>query len=190
MTPELDALDAYVSSLDKVHPSPFCNGDGSLTDDALRGLKVFRSAGCEKCHGGPDMTDSAGGQLHNVGTLREGSGKRLNGPLEGIDTPTLRGIWETPPYLHDGSAETLLAVLENPRHVGALAGDDKTYLAAYLQQIDDHDDSKVDPDALLDDGGCGCRTMGGQSLGSSVGLISLLAMVQALRRQTRRREAS
>jgi hypothetical protein len=48
--------------------------------------------------------------LHDVGTLRTSSGGRLGGPLTGIDTPTLRGAWDTAPYFHDGSATTLDAV--------------------------------------------------------------------------------
>jgi len=48
--------------------------------------------------------------LHDVGTLRDSSGQRLNGPLLGIDTPTLLGLWDTAPYFHDGSAPTLADV--------------------------------------------------------------------------------
>ena len=36
-----------------------------------------------------------------------GSGKRLGATLTGIDPPTLRDVWATAPYLHDGSAVTL-----------------------------------------------------------------------------------
>jgi cytochrome c peroxidase len=36
---------------------------------------------------------------------------RLGGALTGLDTPTLRGLWRTAPYLHDGSAATLREVL-------------------------------------------------------------------------------
>jgi YVTN family beta-propeller protein len=190
VSPELDALAVYVSSLTQVHPSPHRKSDGSLTDDGLRGLRVFRNAGCGNCHSGPDLTDSASGKLHDVGTLKKGSGKRLNGPLEGLDTPTLRGVWETPPYLHDGSAETLKDVLFEEKHVGALSEEDRVHLTAYLLQVDEHDDSNVDPDALLDEGGCGCRTSGGQSIGSSFGLISLFAIAQIARRHRRRRGAS
>lgn len=55
------------------------------------------------------MTDSTLGAatLHDVGTLRTSSGQRLGGPLLGIDTPTLLGVWATAPYFHDGSAPTL-----------------------------------------------------------------------------------
>lgn len=192
LSPELDALAAYVTTLDKVHSSPFRNDDGSLTKDGLRGLKVFRTAGCPKCHSGPDLTDSASGELHDVGTIRASSGKRLNETLTGIDTPTLRGIWETPPYLHDGSAETLLDVLTTSdpdgKHAGGLNDEQRAHLVAYLQQIDDHDDSNVDPDALLDDGGgCGCRTASGQGAGSAVSLISIAAIARLLRRQRARR---
>ena len=45
--------------------------------------------------------------LHDVGTLRTTSGSRLGETLVGVDTPTLRGLWATAPYLHDGTAETL-----------------------------------------------------------------------------------
>lgn len=191
LSPELDALAAYVTSLDQYHPSPFRKPDGALTDDGLRGLRVFRRANCAKCHSGADMTDSATGKLHDVGTLSAGSGKRLDQPLEGLDTPTLRSVWETAPYLHDGSIETLADVLANEKHVGALTAEDRTHLVAYLQQIDGHDDSNVDPDALLDEGsGCGCRTATGQSMGSGVSLISLFAIAQLARRHGRRRGAS
>jgi MYXO-CTERM domain-containing protein len=186
LSAELDALSAYVTTLDKVHPSPFRNGNGSLTKDGLRGLKVFRSANCAKCHSGPDMTDSASGALHDVGTIRASSGKRMNETLTGIDTPTLRSIWETAPYLHDGSAETLMDVLTTSdpdgKHAGNLSDEQRAHLASYLQQIDDHDDSNLDPDALLDEGGCGCRTVKGQGAGSALSLLVVAALARRRRR--------
>ena len=63
------------------------------------------------CHSGPDLTDSAGGALHDVGTLAPTSGKRLGETLVGIDTPSLKGVWQSAPYYHDGRAATLLEVL-------------------------------------------------------------------------------
>jgi hypothetical protein len=62
--------------------------------------------------------------------------------LLGIDTPTLLGVWETAPYLHDGSAPTLRDVLTtaNPRDehgfVSSLASEEVDQLVAYLQQLD------------------------------------------------------
>jgi hypothetical protein len=83
--------------------------------------------------------------LHDVGTLKASSGKRLNAPLTGIDTPTLKGVWGTAPYLHDGSAPTLADVFTtaNPfeRH-GAISGLSQVeidQLVTYLQQIDDEE---------------------------------------------------
>jgi len=68
---------------------------------------------------------------------------RLAGALKGLDAPTLKGIWQTAPYLHDGSAPTLMAVLTeaNPedRHgkTSHLTASEKERLAAYLMQLDD-----------------------------------------------------
>lgn len=108
---ELDALAAYVSSLDEttLPRSPHRNPDGSHTAAALAGALVFSAEGCPACHTSGAFTDSlvGPGNLHDVGTGRTTSGGRLGGVLPGIDTPTLLGLWETGPYLHDGSAETL-----------------------------------------------------------------------------------
>ena len=54
--------------------------------------------------------------------------------MPGIDVPTLRDVWRTAPYLHDGSAPTLAAAVQ--AHQGnTVTGADLTYLVAYLQQI-------------------------------------------------------
>jgi cytochrome c peroxidase len=45
--------------------------------------------------------------LHDIGTLTPSSGRRPGDTLTGIDTPTLRGVWASAPYLHNGSAATL-----------------------------------------------------------------------------------
>ena len=81
-------------------------------------------------------------QRHDVGTLKPSSGGRLGGPLDGIDTPTLRGLWATAPYLHDGSAATLRDVLTtaNPagRHgnLSPLTPAQIDQLVEYLNQIE------------------------------------------------------
>ena len=111
LSADLDALAAYVTSLDAstIPRSPWRRPDGLLTAEAVAGEGVFAALGCAACHSGASRTDSAagGGTLHDVGTLRTTSGRRLGGTLTGIDTPTLLGIWDTAPYLHDGSAATL-----------------------------------------------------------------------------------
>ncbi len=108
---DLDALAAYVASLagDSVPRSPHRATDGSLTAQGLAGRDVFEALSCSGCHQGLRFTDSTLGvaTLHDVGTLRTTSGQRLGGPLTGIDTPTLTGLWNTAPYFHDGSAANL-----------------------------------------------------------------------------------
>jgi YVTN family beta-propeller protein len=142
LSADLDALAAYVTSLDHVNPSPYRNPDGSLTADGVAGKAVFERLGCDFCHGGADFTDSARGTLHDVGTITALSGMHAGGPLVGIDTPTLLGVWETPPYLHDGSAATLHDVLTTRNqgdlhgYVSALPPQQVEQLIAYLLQID------------------------------------------------------
>lgn len=140
---ELDALAAYVSSLTDYGRSPFRNVDGSLTQNGRLGRALFSNLGCAECHAGPDFTDSSVAGLHDVGTIKPGSGRRIGQPLTGIDTPSLAGLWETAPYLHDGSAATIMDVFgsQNPdnRHgvTSNLSAAERQQLGAFLLQIDD-----------------------------------------------------
>ncbi len=143
LSTDLDALAAYVGSLTSAGRSPFRAADGSLTPDALLGREIFRQENCASCHAGAAFTDSVSLSRHDVGTLTANSGERLGGTLDGLDTPTLRGLWKTAPYLHDGSASTLRAVLMDRdisgRHVNLFhrSSADIDKLVAYLMQIDD-----------------------------------------------------
>ena len=129
---ELDDLAAYVTSLAAYPDSPHRQADGSLTDAGIRGRAVFAAKRCSSCHEGADFTDDA---RHDVGTLDASSGSgRI---LEGVNTPTLMGLWETGPYLHNGSASTLSEVLGNALHMGGgLTEQERADLKAYLLQID------------------------------------------------------
>jgi DNA-binding beta-propeller fold protein YncE len=103
---ELDALAAYVASLEEAPVSPFSAEAG---DEA-----AFEAAGCGDCHPAPLYTDSDLDSFvrHDIGTLTEASGQRLGGgPLDGVDTPTLLGAWASAPYLHDGTATDLRAAV-------------------------------------------------------------------------------
>jgi len=124
---DLDALAAYVTSLDVFPDSPDSTG-AALTSAQARGQALFESAalGCTGCHAGARLTDSAFTSpgvplLHDVGTLGPGSGMRRGAALTGIDTPTLRELFDSAPYLHDGSAATLREVLTT-RNAGDLHG--------------------------------------------------------------------
>jgi len=100
--PEEDAvaIDEYLKSL-KPLPSPYLV-KGKLSKSAKRGKKIFKKAGCAKCHAGPMYTDL---QKYDVGT-----GKGLDKNRQ-FDTPTLIEIWRTAPYLYDGRAATMKEVL-------------------------------------------------------------------------------
>ena len=148
---DLDALAAFVAALTATPPSPFREADGSLTLEAAAGKGLFEKLGCPSCHAGPELTDDL---LHDVGTLKETSGRRLGQSLEGIDTPTLKGIWETAPYLHDGSAPTLHDVLTSQNrddlHGATSALDERelAQLVAYLTQIDESEARRASVSAL------------------------------------------
>ncbi|MDX2177347.1 MAG: Ig-like domain-containing protein [Candidatus Sumerlaeia bacterium] len=125
---DLDALAAYVASLGtaSIPRSTARNTNGTLSAAALRGADVFAANNCASCHTpGADYTDRA---THNVGTLRASSGQRLGGPLTAIDTPTLLGLHDAAPYLHNGTAATLAEVFSTTggrlaqANEGALAG--------------------------------------------------------------------
>jgi mono/diheme cytochrome c family protein len=132
---DLDALAAYVASLSTFANSPHRNADGSLTAAAMAGREVFRASNCASCHGGGSFTISAAANLMNIGTIKPVSGNRLAGPLTGLDVPTLRDVWTTAPYLHDGSAPTLAAAIT--AHSGvSLSATDLGNLVAYVEQID------------------------------------------------------
>lgn len=149
LSKDLDALAAYVNSLASEAPSPFREPGGALPPAAEAGRALFESPalGCVTCHAGPRLTDSVFVDpgvplLHDVGTLGPGSGKRLGQPLTGLDTPSLHGLWRTAPYLHDGSAADLTAVLTvknaNDLHgvTSSLSIAERADLVAYLLCLD------------------------------------------------------
>lgn len=140
---DLDALAAYVASLTTTGRSPHRLPDGNLTPDAVAGKTIFQQQHCASCHSGSAFTDSDSLARHDVGTLLASSGQRLGATLDGLDTPTLRGLWKTAPYLHDGSAATLRDVLVSRNiagkhgHLFSLTETEIGQLVAYLLQIDD-----------------------------------------------------
>lgn len=90
-------------------PAPKLGIDGKLnqkkaTESELRGEKVFANA-CASCHAAPYYTDNL---AHDLQVERF-----YNGRAEGlIKTFSLRGIKDTPPYLHDGRLLTLEDTVE------------------------------------------------------------------------------
>ncbi|NWG16816.1 MAG: hypothetical protein HXY41_09285 [Chloroflexi bacterium] len=120
---DLDALAAYVASLE-AWPSPYRQPDGSLSESAQRGMMLFLSGSPNcGCHTPPLYTDL---QQHNL----SGAAFSLE-TFESFDTPTLRGLWASAPYMHDGVAQTLEEVLTRTDPVHSVAG------GLTRQQLDD-----------------------------------------------------
>ena len=120
-----------------------------MTEEGLAGAVLFEDeeVGCADCHPSPSYTDSewlADGVplLHDVGTLTPGSGDRLGSPLDGVNTPSLLGLWSSPPYLHTGSMFTLTELLGDGGHSGTALGgrplteEERTQLEAFLLQLE------------------------------------------------------
>jgi YVTN family beta-propeller protein len=149
LSSDLDALAAYLTSLNETDPSPFKTSSGGLTAQAQSGKLIFQRQKCAVCHNGNDFTDSPARLVHDVGTIKPSSGQRLGAPLLGFDTPTLKGLWETVRFLHDGLSATLVDVLSNPVHTGGpLTASEINDVAAYLLQIDDGETQSPQPLAL------------------------------------------
>lgn len=96
-------VDAYVKSL-KAVPSPYLV-NGQLSEKAKQGQKVFDKLKCGDCHNGEYYTDM---QMHRIGEDIEFE--------KGWDTPTLREVWRTAPYLFDGRAATMKEVFQVHKH--------------------------------------------------------------------------
>jgi YVTN family beta-propeller protein len=136
LSADLDALAAFVESL-RPKRNPFLH-DAAAVD---RGRAIFARSdvGCARCHVPPRYTDSnlTAPIRHNVGT-GDGPDERL-GPE--FDTPSLRALWDSAPYLHDGSAPTLQDVLtgRNPgdRHgrTSHLSEAERRDLIAFLMSL-------------------------------------------------------
>ena len=114
-------------------PAPKLNVFGRLrpdkaTEPELRGEEIFRGKGrCLECHGGPAFVDD---YMHDLQVERFYVG-RPEGPIK---TFALRGIKDSPPYLHDGRLPTLHDTVEffNLVLELGLSKQEKEDLTAYL----------------------------------------------------------
>ena len=138
VTPKLPALLAYQLSLRTPEPPR-----GSFDRAAAgRGERLFRGeAGCASCHEGPHFTDVLRGPrvpfLHDpaeVGTDPTSAERSATGKYR---TTPLRALWQHPPYFHDGSAPTLLAVVNHYNRLFDLHldPDQKADLVEYLKSL-------------------------------------------------------
>ena len=148
---ELGSLERYLTGDALVRPpNPNRRPDG-LSEQQARGRDLFFDAevGCATCHVAGDQSD---GKLHDVGTTNPQErnafqllmevGADLSGfPITDdfalrFNTPTLRDLFATAPYLHDGTAKSLYDVLDKTGKTmgktSQLSGQQKDDLIQYL----------------------------------------------------------
>jgi cytochrome c peroxidase len=114
------ALMAQMQNMIDFPPAPKLDPFGRLdnskaSEQEIAGEKVFFGKGrCAECHAPPSFMDQ---QMHDLKTERFYTpGEVINGQKVGvvgaIKTFTLRGIKDSPPYLHDGRLMTLEDTVE------------------------------------------------------------------------------
>jgi len=122
-------------------PAPKLDLDGKLdpalaSKAELRGQRLFfGKAACSGCHSLPYYTDHS---MHDLKVERFYQPRLINGIMASSDGPiktfTLRGLKESPPYLHDGRLLTIDDTIEffNLILETHLSSEEKTDLRAFL----------------------------------------------------------
>ena len=123
-------------------PAPKLGWDGKLdpskaTPEEMRGQAVFFGKGrCAECHPAPYYTDNS---MHDLMAERFFKPRMVNGRYATADGPiktfTLRGIKDSPPYMHDGRLLTLDDTVEFFNLVLGvkLTAQEKSDLVAFLR---------------------------------------------------------
>ncbi len=141
--------------------SPFdqwIKGDSSaMTQQQVKGFELFvdqDKGNCAACHSAPNFVDNG---FHNLGLASYGNenpdmGRFAQLPLPrmkgAFKTPTLRDITLSAPYFHDGSAATLMEVVQTYADHGYVEGNispemerinlsnqDMQHLVAFMQAL-------------------------------------------------------
>jgi YVTN family beta-propeller protein len=112
LSQDMDDIGRWMATLSPRKDTPFLNPDGSQTANADSGEVLFNDpvVACADCHVSPFFTDSRLGLpfiKHDVGTADPAD----TDAAAGFDTPSLIGVWDTGPYLHNHLATTLQAVM-------------------------------------------------------------------------------
>ena len=130
--PKLAALRAYQHSL-QVPPPPSKGFDVASAD---RGQAVFAQS-CAGCHVGASNTDNNAGTLHAPAETGMDASYAARTANKAYRTTPLRGLWQHPPYFHDGSAATLEAVVEHYDQVRnlKLASSQRADLVQFLKSL-------------------------------------------------------
>ena len=125
-------------------PAPKLGVDGTLhakraSEAELRGQTLFfGKAKCGSCHPGPYYTDNT---MHNLRAERFYKPQMINGMMAFADGPIktfpLRGIKDSPPYMHDGRLLTLEDTVEffNIILELGLKADEKADLVTFMRAL-------------------------------------------------------
>lgn len=121
---ELRALTQYVRTGLRTPPQP----PVTAADIVLaRGKQVFEKAECGGCHEGAAFTD---GENHVLA---------YDEKTDGFNTPSLKSVAISAPYLHDGSAKTLLDLVSDSKNrmgkTSTLTLAERQALVAYLNTL-------------------------------------------------------
>jgi mono/diheme cytochrome c family protein len=130
--PQLDALRAYQFSLGVPQSMPILEKT-VVTGDGTRGKTVFDNR-CASCHQGEERTQD---ELHAPADTGMDPTYANRSASKKYRTTPLRGLAQHPPYFHDGSAATLVGVVDHYDQVLGLgmSATDKADLIAYLKSI-------------------------------------------------------
>ena len=138
VTSKLPALFAYQASL-PAPPPPAGSFDAVA---AARGERVFEGKGkCSTCHPAPLFTDVMTGPtlpfLHSPSEVGAESVYASRTATKMYRSSPLRGLWQHPPYFHDGHAPTVEAVVDHYDGVLKLhlSPSQKSDLAQYLKSL-------------------------------------------------------
>lgn len=111
----------------------------TAAESELRGEQIFNNkARCAECHPAPYYTD---GLMHNLKAERFFKPRMVNGRMASADGPIktfpLRGIKDSPPYLHDGRLLTLADTVEffNMIQQLQLTEQEKNDLVAFMLEL-------------------------------------------------------
>jgi mono/diheme cytochrome c family protein len=132
VTPQLPALRSYQHSL----VTPRAPAGSFDTTAAALGRTLFATS-CAGCHTDVTSTDNNSGILHAPTETGMDSAYALRTATRKYRTTPLRALWQHAPYFHDGSAATLMAVVDHYNRVRTLhlSDQDKRNLVEYLKSL-------------------------------------------------------
>jgi YVTN family beta-propeller protein len=125
-TEHVEALTAFIRSLSPPAPA-LADSQADQNAAVLRGRQIFQSRKCDACHVPPSYTSS---ERFDVGLSDEVGNRQFN-------PPSLRGVGQREPFLHDGRARSLEDLFHRHRHPreNAMTPADIADLVAFLKTL-------------------------------------------------------